>query len=399
MKIITLIFCFVCCVFADEKNFYQSSHLFEGDMLLSYDEIKRKYGARTANKAVMDPKIKLDDAMARPGRKHVQRHIGRHLAPMNNTDELWTDRNGDGKVVIPWTFEEPTTFSNNEQQLIENFFQAFEDQVGVIKFVPWTNEIDFIEVQHVDGFCASHVGKIGGVQYIQLDPQCLVSGIVYHEIMHAIGFFHEHTRPDRDSYVTVLWENIENGYEQNYYKRLGSEVDDQGVNYDYDSVMHYGDEYFAKEDGLKTLDTKGNIVGQRSYMTEMDIKQIQLVYKCSGGPRNIREFCTPDCTCADGEGECDTDSDCTGSLTCGGNRICGTARPTTSPTTLAPVTSRPTMGPHSPTIINPPTMPPTTIVENSNYFLIGGLILVLVILIAIMSISKANNQTQYDSIL
>ena len=32
-----------------------------------------------------------------------------------------------------------------------------------------------------------------------------------HEIMHAIGFWHEQSRPDRNLYVEVLWENIQDG--------------------------------------------------------------------------------------------------------------------------------------------------------------------------------------------
>jgi hypothetical protein len=36
-------------------------------------------------------------------------------------------------------------------------------------------------------------------------------GIVPHELLHALGFYHEHTGSDRDQYVKINWEYIPQG--------------------------------------------------------------------------------------------------------------------------------------------------------------------------------------------
>ena len=63
--------------------------------------------------------------------------------------------------------------------------------------------------------CWSYVGRYGGAQVVSLQPpdekgpNCLGGpGRALHELMHALGIFHEQSRADRDEYVEVILDNI-----------------------------------------------------------------------------------------------------------------------------------------------------------------------------------------------
>lgn len=60
-----------------------------------------------------------------------------------------------------------------------------------------------------------------------------------HEIGHLLGFTHEHQRPDRDEYITVLWNNIRPEAAGQYALLDTSLYDVSDYAYDYRSVMHY----------------------------------------------------------------------------------------------------------------------------------------------------------------
>src|SRR5262249_58717895 len=87
----------------------------------------------------------------------------------------------------------------------------------------------------VDAACSSSVGMVGGQQFVNVTTSCS-TGNAIHELGHAWGLLHEQERSDRDTYVTVLYDNIDKRYQSNFDQGT---ADVNGGYYDYDSIMHY----------------------------------------------------------------------------------------------------------------------------------------------------------------
>ena len=60
------------------------------------------------------------------------------------------------------------------------------------------------------------MGRRRGKQNLSLGLGCLRHGIVVHELGHAIGFWHEQNRPDRGSFIEILYKNVELGKSINF---------------------------------------------------------------------------------------------------------------------------------------------------------------------------------------
>ncbi|KMQ95009.1 tolloid-like protein 2-like protein [Lasius niger] len=128
-----------------------------------------------------------------------------------------------------------------------------------------------------------------------IGKNCDKFGIVVHELGHVVGFWHEHTRPDRDRHVQIIRDNIMSGQEYNFNKLTEEEVNSLGLPYDYDSIMHYAKNTFSKGTYLDTIlpmeshGKKRPEIGQRIRLSEGDIAQTNLLYKCHKCGRTFQE--------------------------------------------------------------------------------------------------------------
>ncbi|KAA0184408.1 hypothetical protein HAZT_HAZT005377 [Hyalella azteca] len=101
-----------------------------------------------------------------------------------------------------------------------------------------------------------------------------------HELLHALGLRHEHSRPDRDLHIAVNWNNIKPGSRHHFQVDNGYTFLD--IPYDFDSVMHYGRNAFAKNSsvGVLTALTSPTRPLGGAVLTELDRRRLQVLYGC-----------------------------------------------------------------------------------------------------------------------
>ncbi|XP_068610180.1 meprin A subunit alpha [Brachionichthys hirsutus] len=164
--------------------------------------------------------------------------------------------------------------------------QAFEEYRlrSCVDFKPYEGEASHISFAKLSG-CWSFVGDDKKGQNVSIGARCDTKSIVQHELLHALGFYHEQSRSDRDDYVKIWWDQIEEGMEHNFDKYADDFITDLNTAYDYESIMHYRPLSFNKNESIPTITTTiphfNEVIGQRLDFSAVDITRLNRMYDCA----------------------------------------------------------------------------------------------------------------------
>ncbi|XP_047123417.1 zinc metalloproteinase nas-15 isoform X1 [Hydra vulgaris] len=271
---------------------------------------------------------------------------------------LWKNAAGQPRVPYVLDMSKGQNYSNVIIQSINMLNAHMKNYLCVNNppvWAPRTNETDYVTFMTVpyDG-CWSYVGKVGGSQQLNIGDGCEYTGIVLHEMLHAMGFTHEQSRCDRNTAVTIVYENIQPGLANQF--DIDTSRSTFTSKYDIMSIMQYQLWSFSKYDNNYTEATKTirvnkqflNLtaaqdwnIGTGNDLSDTDKLELMIMYGCTVSK------CTASC---DGILKCsDTPTTTQPSTT--------TSKPTTKPTMT---TSKPTTTQPSTTTSKPTTKPTTT---------------------------------------
>lgn len=182
--------------------------------------------------------------------------------------------------TVPYVFVD--NLDGFQTYMIQNTLRIMEKSL-CLKFVMWTGQKDYIRITSREKGCFSMLGRQGGSQQLNLQwsapfSGCFYYGTIAHEFIHALGFDHMHSASERDKYVEILWDNIEDKFQYAFNKFDESIISQFGVPYDYESVMHYGTKAFSKN-GKETIRSKTNEkIRPSDFLTELDYQRIRKMY-------------------------------------------------------------------------------------------------------------------------
>ncbi|MDP3451369.1 MAG: FISUMP domain-containing protein [Bacteroidales bacterium] len=152
-------------------------------------------------------------------------------------------------------------------------------QVSNLEFIQRTGESNYIDFVFDHTGCSSFLGMVGGRQDIRL-ANWATMGNVIHEICHALGMLHEHSKSGRNNFITVVSSNIIERYAHNFAeftKSINTPINPEA--FDFQSIMLYSSTSFSKNNNPTITKKDGSTWAvQRQFLSTSDIEMINTLY-------------------------------------------------------------------------------------------------------------------------
>lgn len=187
--------------------------------------------------------------------------------------------------IIPYEYDDNVDPINKPR--MRAAMDEWEAVANVGFVIKTSSHANYIHIQDANVNRAA-VGMQGGEQLVEISAWTVHFTIV-HELGHTLGLWHEHTRSDRDDYVTIEYDRIEPDMAYNFDFPNGSY--DYGP-YDFNSVMHYGQCAFSTcaNCGLNPANCRTitvnppwdtdwqSAIGQRTSLSKLDQLTMSMMY-------------------------------------------------------------------------------------------------------------------------
>lgn len=187
----------------------------------------------------------------------------------------------------PFKFREIFFPTAAKKTVIRQAMQGIE-KVSCVRFRERKTQKDYVRIKSHARNCQADLGRTKGEQKVELGPNCFDVGVIMHELIHTLGYTHMQNHANRDQFVTIHWDRINEENKHNFEKVNVREYGNFNTAYDFQSIMHYGANFFAKQGISKpTIEAKPkykqyqSTLGSRGKLTAGDIKRINNMYKCS----------------------------------------------------------------------------------------------------------------------
>jgi hypothetical protein len=177
---------------------------------------------------------------------------------------------------IPYIITSGTGDLTNLNNAIAQFNSTFSN----IQFVAYTSQTDYVDFyfdpDNTSGECEATVGRAGGEQQVGGSGSCTLATVL-HELGHVVGLWHEQSRPDRDTYVSVNYDNLIKGSISNFNQIYNNAQ--ETTLFDYASIMEYPAFSFSRNGGpaIESIPAGIPLSNQTGY-SAADIDGIERLY-------------------------------------------------------------------------------------------------------------------------